>query len=231
MAHISRYYDTDYIKERVRQGTHRGVVGGMWDEIGELQFNYVKEHGLTPNMRFLDVGCGCLRGGLHFINYLDTGCYYGIDLSQELMDAGYNTELSQVGLQGKLPRKNLHCTGVFDADHFGVSFDKALALSVFTHLSLNHIKLCLTRLAEVMKPGGQFFATIFNSPRDHDWSQRLLHTPGNVTTYPDRDPFHYHLDDLKLCCRGLPWELQRLESWNHPRDQWMAIFVRIDSTT
>ncbi|MFC1791576.1 class I SAM-dependent methyltransferase [Gemmatimonadota bacterium] len=202
----------------------------MWDEIGALQFEYVRAHGLAPDMYFLDVGCGCLRGGVHFIRYLDARRYHGIDLSEQLLDVGFKTELGQAGLQHKLPRENLRCTDGFDATDFGVDFDMALALSVFTHLTLNHLKLSLIRLAKVIKPGGRFFVTVFHSPDSHDWSQPLLHTPGDITTYPDRDPFHYCRDDLVFREHTLPWRLEELEQWNHPRDQWMAVFVRTEDT-
>lgn len=226
MMLLSPYYDTKRIVEMIRADNHRGLVGGMWNEIGQLQFEYVRAHGLARNNQFLDVGCGCLRGGLHFVNYLEAGHYYGIDLSQDILDVGYDVELKQAGLQQKLPRDNLYCTDEFDASRFGVAFDMALALSVFTHLPLDYMKLCLTRLADIIKPGGRFFATVFLSPDNHDWNQALLHTPGDITTYPDRNPYHYRVDDPKFCCRCLPWVLEKLESWEHPRDQWMAVFVR-----
>ena len=42
---------------------HRRCVGGKWDEIGKLQTDFLKEQGLEKNMKFLDIGCGSLRGG------------------------------------------------------------------------------------------------------------------------------------------------------------------------
>jgi hypothetical protein len=41
---------------------HRDVVGGMWDDIGKLQFDFLCDHGLRPSCRLIDIGCGCLRG-------------------------------------------------------------------------------------------------------------------------------------------------------------------------
>jgi len=228
MKPINTYYDSKLIAERIHAGQHREMVGGMWDEIGKLQFDYIVANGLTSEMNFLDVGCGCFRGGVHFIDHLNSGNYYGIDLSQDLMNAGYNTELKQLNLQAKLPRRNLHCTDDFEATEFEVSFDIALALSVFTHLPLNHLRLCLSRLTKIMRPRGCFFVTVFNVNDGDDWSRSILHSPGDITTYPDRDPFHYHLNDLAYCCEGLPWKLEKLEDWNHPRDQWIATFVRTE---
>jgi len=60
--------------------------------------------------------------------------------------AGYANELDDAG-RARLPSKNLRATDRFDAD-FGVEFDMAIAQSVFTHVSLNWIRLCLARVAQ-----------------------------------------------------------------------------------
>jgi hypothetical protein len=61
---------------------HRKAVGGLWDEIGRLQFDYFVSQGLVPHHRLLDLGCGSLRGGVHFIAYLDPDRYSGVDRSR-----------------------------------------------------------------------------------------------------------------------------------------------------
>jgi len=223
---INNYYDAAFVRSRIDKGNHRGIIGGMWDEVGHLQFNHMHSAGLMPHHRLLDLGCGCLRGGLHFIPYLDPAHYYGIDISQELMDVGYDVELEQTQLQDRLPRANLACTDVFDASSFDTSFDFILAQSVFTHLPLNHLRLCLAHPTNVTAPGAQFHATVFQVPETEDWSHPLVHTPGRMTSYPDRDPYHYQKADLEYCCVGHPWHLKRLDAWDHPRNQQMAIFIR-----
>lgn len=50
-------------ESEIAQKVHRELVGGMWDEIGTLQFVFLRDHGLEPSQRLLDVGCGALRGG------------------------------------------------------------------------------------------------------------------------------------------------------------------------
>ncbi len=200
----------------------------MWEDVGRLQFEFLRSRGLKSADRLLDLGCGCLRGGVHFVDYLDSGHYYGMDLSQELLDAGYEEELGPLGLKPKLPRENLVCDDDFDATGFGVSFDAVLAQSVFTHLSLNHLKLCLIRTADVVRVGGQFYVTVFLARQGEDWSRPLFHETGGVTTYPAQDPFHCTPDDLEYCCKGMPWKLELVGDWGHPRDQLMAIYVRTE---
>jgi SAM-dependent methyltransferase len=223
---VNPYYDKEFAAAIVRQRDHRNFIGGMWDEIGQLQFDFILKHGLKPDMRMIDIGCGCFRGGVHFIRYLNPGNYFGIDVSQALLDAGYDIELEALGLQDRLPRTNLNCNSGFDASMFGARFDVAIAQSVFTHLPLNQMKLCLTRAAGYVKPGGTFYATIFLSPPGHDWSKPLRHIPGGIVTSPDADPFHHDSADVRHCIAGLPWKLKRIVDWDHPRNQKVAIFTR-----
>jgi hypothetical protein len=49
--------------------------------------------------------------------------------------------------------------------NFGVESDYAIANSVFTHISLNDIRLCLYRFTQQLAPGGRFIATFFEAPR------------------------------------------------------------------
>ncbi|CAM5700702.1 hypothetical protein SVIOM342S_02693 [Streptomyces violaceorubidus] len=73
-----------------------------WLALGRMQFDYLVEHGLRPEHRMLDIGCGNLRGGWRFIDHLDTGHYYGIDISPDILIAAKQT-LTERGLQAKLP--------------------------------------------------------------------------------------------------------------------------------
>lgn len=222
---ISKYYDPEQVAAAVRDGAHRDWVGGLWEEMGRLQYEFVRQRGLQPRMRFLDIGCGCFRAGVYLIEYLNPGCYYGIDLSQALMDAGYEKELAPRGLTWKLPKANLLCDDGFHVERFGVMFDMALAQSVFTHLPFNHIRLCLTRLAAAMRPGGVFYATAFISD-PADWAQEITHPRGGITTHPAADPYHYRVDDFAYCVAGLPWRFEFVGDWGHPRSQAMLMFTR-----
>ena len=74
---------------------HRGYVGGKWDELGRLQFDFMVARGLQPEHVFLDVACGSLRGGVHFIKYLDAGNYLGIDKERALVRRGPGNDISR----------------------------------------------------------------------------------------------------------------------------------------
>jgi len=153
--HVS-YYRAVMKSDAAR--SDEGAVGShtheSWLKIGQMQFDYLVSHGLKPGMRMLEIGCGNLRAGRLFIDHLDAGDYYGIDISPDILLAAQRT-LAEVGLQDKLP----HLTLVQDlklaflpAGHF----DVVHAHSVFSHSPLEIIEECLAHVGRVMRPDGFF---------------------------------------------------------------------------
>ncbi len=223
---LNKYSDAERAAEVIGLGDHRKWVGGLWHEIGDLQFDFLLGRSLRPDMRVLDIGCGCFRCGVPLLRYLDPGCYYGTDISQELMDAGYSQELVPLGLDSKLPRENLFCNEDFQVDHFGVKFDVVLAQSLFTHLPLNHFRLCMARLVNSVNVGGIACITAFICPDGHDLNTPYRHPRGGITTHPASDPYHYRVADFEYCLRGMPWQLDYQLDWGHPRNQSMLTITR-----
>ncbi|MFD1936004.1 class I SAM-dependent methyltransferase [Nonomuraea mangrovi] len=151
----------DYYRAVMRSDTERNpdrAVGSKsrekWLKIGKAQFDYLVQHGLSPEHRMLEIGCGNLRAGRLFIDYLSPGHYYGIDISPDILFAAQQT-LADYGLQDKLPR----LTPVHDlrfsflpSEHFDVIH----AHSVFSHSPLHVIEECFANVGRIMKPGGWF---------------------------------------------------------------------------
>ena len=147
--------------------------------------------------------------------YLEAGHYFGVEAHQALLDAGFEKELAKVGLQSKVPRANLLASDCFEFDHFEQSFEFAIAQSLFTHISMNSIRLCLTRLSQVMPRGGKFFATFFENQALED-GEPLVESGSKTVTYWWRDPFHYRRDDLAWLASRLPWHMSYIGDWGHP---------------
>lgn len=125
-----------------------------WLALGQMQFDYLVEHGLRPEHRMLDIGCGNLRGGWRFIDYLEPGNYYGIDISPDILIAAKKT-LVERGLQDKLPHLTL--TGDLTLDFLpGDHFDVVHAHSVFSHSPLEVIEECLAHVGRVLTDKGFF---------------------------------------------------------------------------
>ncbi len=219
------YYDREMIAGEVARGEHRKMVGGLWEELGLLQFTCLQSNGLKPGHTLLDIGCGCLRGGVHFARYLEPGHYFGIDANQSLIDAGRQVELVAEGLVDRVPQANLRCCEDFDIEAFGVEFDMAVAVSLFTHLPAAHLRVCLERLAPQMHPGGRFFASFFLLPKGAPFSSPFAQTP-DITTHPTTDPYHYRVEDIRNACLGLPWAARIIGDWAHPRNQKLVVFER-----
>lgn len=220
----SPYYDSLFMEEQVRAGEHRSVIGGRWDEIGRLQLDTLIAYGLVPEHYLLDVGCGSLRGGIHFVQYLLPEHYYGLDMNETLLDAGYDVELASLGLQARLPRYHLVSTASFDMSSFTIPFDRAIALSLFTHLPLDVIRVCLERLAPKMAPGGVFHASFFESPAGQLSSEEVWHERAGGFTFAGSDPYHHRFRDFEYLAEGLPWDVEYVGDFDHPRGQRLINF-------
>jgi ubiquinone/menaquinone biosynthesis C-methylase UbiE len=217
-------YGRQLSEQEIATKKHRALVGGLWDEIGQLQFEFMKAQGLLPEHKLLDIGCGAMRGGIHFVRYLNESNYYGLDINKSLIDAG-KLELDAIGLTHKLP--NLLINDKFEFALFNAKFHFAIAISLFTHLFINNITRCLVEVNRVLRPGGRFYATFFQSPTPA-YLDPLLHSPGKITTYYDRDPFHYSFSEMQNLASIANLEVNIVKDWSHPRDQKMLRFTKLD---
>src|SRR5690349_9330643 len=139
---------------RSREGAVGSNTHESWLEIGQLQFDYLIGHGLKPDMRVLDIGCGNLRAGRLLIDYLDAGNYYGLDISPDILLAAQRTVVDY-GLQARLPHlalvRDLRLDFLPDA-----AFDVVHAHSVFSHSPIEVIDECLAHVGRILAPGGFF---------------------------------------------------------------------------
>jgi SAM-dependent methyltransferase len=156
------------------------------------------------------------------VDYLDPGNYYGTDINHDVIEAGYTVELTDEQ-RVRLPEANLRSTDRFDND-FGVQFDMAIAQSVFTHIPLNHMRLCLYRVAKVMRPGGRFYVTFFQNGQDYPLDQA---PEGGVGRWTERNSFWYYRADMKWVAERSPWEARYIGDWGHPRGQRMMEYTRL----
>lgn len=215
-------YDTQLTENDFENDVHHGAVGGLWEEMGNLQFNFLKQQGLQPHHRLLDIGCGCLRGGIHFIEFQDKGQYYGLDVNTSLIEAGHY-ELEKANLVDKSP--NLLVDSEFNFSRFDTQFDYMLAVSVLTHLSFNLTIRCFVNAAKVLAPNGKLYVTYFVAPTSGH-IESFRQQPGNVMTNYDSDPYHFSNDELRWMASLAGLKVDIIGDWQHPRNQQMAVLSK-----
>jgi SAM-dependent methyltransferase len=170
---------------------------GRWLALGEMQFDYLMEHGLRPEHRMLDIGCGNLRGGWRFIEYLNAGNYYGIDISPDILVHAKKTVVER-GLQDKLP--HLTVTGDLTLDFLPSDhFDVVHAHSVFSHSPLHVIDECLSHVGRVLTENG-FFDFTFD--RTEKTEHQVL-----------REDFYYRTETLVNLARERGLYARFMEDW------------------
>jgi SAM-dependent methyltransferase len=125
-----------------------------WLKLGQLQFDYLLGHGLQPGDRMLEIGCGNLRAGRLFIDYLDPGHYHGLDISPDILMAAQGT-LVEFGLQPKIPYLTL--VSDLKLDFLPAAWFTVIhAHSVFSHSPIEVIEECLAHVGRVMTPDAIF---------------------------------------------------------------------------
>src|SRR5205807_88849 len=130
--------------------------GGMWEQIGRLQFDYLVSQGLRPHHYLCDVACGSLRAGIHFIRYLEKGHYLGIEKERLLIQVGITKELGEQLYNSKQPRFVI--SSEFEFAEFPEHADMAFAQSLFTHLPPPWIEKCFRKLRQWISASGVFYA-------------------------------------------------------------------------
>ncbi len=195
---------------------HRKSVGGLWDQMGKLQFEFLLQQGLKPHHYLLDIACGSLRAGVHFIPYLEPGHYLGLEKEQKLIDAGLQHELPEALQQTKQPQ--LVVSDCFEFEKFGQKADFALAQSLFSHLPPSLIDDCLTKLRPHMAEGGAFYATFFESAVTKNVPERVH----------DHQRCEYTREEMLEFGRRNGWHAQYIGNWKHPRGQVMVRYSIAD---
>lgn len=206
---------------------YRKEVGNpfKWEKFGKLQLDYFISEGLKPHHFVLDVGCGPLRAGGHFIGYLNKRHYFGIDNNKKLLEAGRDVEVPTLKLEHKEPVLR-HVEG-FDLTWLGegARFDYAMGQSLFTHLTPKQIGVCLRKVGFRLAPQGKFYATFNPSPDGKTSHKGEKHPRRNELdwTYYPTSMFEELADNALLSC-------QYIGDWGHDlnskNEQMMLCFTK-----
>jgi SAM-dependent methyltransferase len=179
--------------------------------IAAMTFNLLTTLGLRQHHSLLDIGCGSLRIGRLLIPYLNQGKYFGIEPAEWLVAEGIKQELGETVVQTKRPT-------FFFTDspetvvRAKVSFNFALAQSIFSHCGLDLIRGWLSAVSRALAEDGVLIATFL--PSDED-------SPRTGWVYPDC--VNYRPTTLERAAAEANLRFEILD-WKHPRQTW-ALFA------
>ena len=199
---------------------YRAYVGPPedYDLIAAMTFNLLTTLGLRQHHSLLDVGCGSLRIGRLLIPYLNRGKYFGLEPHQWLVEAGIKHELGEEVVQIKRP--TFFFTDSPDAlTQKRISFDFALAQSIFSHCGLDLIRGWLSAISRSLARDGALVATFLPDEKD---------SAKTGWVYPEC--VKYRSATLERSAAEANLRFQILD-WKHPRQTW-ALFAgpKFDST-
>lgn len=118
---------------QIAAGEYKNHLGGKaaaWGKRGEFQLELLRFLGLQTHARMLDVGCGPIRAGVHFIRYLDAGGYTGVDFNPSFIEAARQI-VDEAGLAECAP--SILVLEDFDFRLVTGTFDWILCFSVLNH--------------------------------------------------------------------------------------------------
>lgn len=134
-------------------------VGAFADFEEKSQPQFMREMGLKPGDKFLDLACGCLRGTWPLVDYLNDGDFYGADVSQGLLDAAAK-RLSDKSIKNTPTLRKMND---FNLEKLfgGVKFDHILSVSFLTHVLPHDIPSLFRGVSEILKPGAAWYFTMY----------------------------------------------------------------------
>ena len=192
---------------------YRAYVGPPedYDLIAAMTFNLLTTLGLRQHHSLLDVGCGSLRIGRLLIPYLNRGKYFGVEPNNWLVEAGIEHELGKDVVPIKRP------TFFFSASpetvvQAKVSFDFALAQSIFSHCGLDLIRGWLSAVSRSLTQSGALVATFLPDQED-----------SKLTGWVYPECVNYQPETLERAAAEVNLRFEILD-WKHPRQTW-ALFA------
>jgi SAM-dependent methyltransferase len=221
-----RFDDPERVREFVEEKKHRSLVGLAWDTMGELQLKLLRDNGLQPEHKVLDIGCGCLRAGVKIIPYLEPDHYFGIDARQPLLNVGFKRELSRAGIDTRMNRENLYTSAV--AEHARLpedSIDAGLCIQVMTHYPLNFLRIMLLNAAKYFKSGAKLYVSFFEIPEDEPYAKPFLNKAG-TRSRGHKPPYHYYRRDMEYMAQGTVWTPTYVGYWGEPDGQYLMVYQK-----
>ena len=114
---------------------------------GFIQLVILIKEGLNNRSNVLELGCGALTLGVPLIDYLDSGCYYGIDPNEHLRKSTMSYDnVNKLIKEKSAIFESVDCLYPLKASN--KKFDYVFAHSVFSHTSTYQFELFLENISK-----------------------------------------------------------------------------------
>jgi ABC-type polysaccharide/polyol phosphate transport system ATPase subunit/SAM-dependent methyltransferase len=205
-------------------GWHRVHTGGaIWDEAGELHLAFLREHGLQPTQRVLDLGCGCLRTGVVLLKFLKPGLYVGVDHEPRFIDAGITIEAPAAGVDPM--RGEYHVASVTAVSQLEGVFDVIFANALLQDLPYELVARTFAAAIPKLASGGKLFVAYLEAPSPA--TLEPVERPGSSWSFFDQPPRHYDYETLARIVDACGGRAERLGEWGDPHGQMMMVVTRV----
>lgn len=185
-----------FVEQMREEKNYKRFIGKEehYNKIGKIIYDLLISLGIKPNDTLLDIGCGSLRIGRYFINYLDESKYYGIDPESWLVLEASRKELGYDIIEKKKPRFIYNDN--FNLSGFDRKFDYLLANSIFIHASKKQIEKCLDEAKKSMHINSKFIFNFIEGKdnKNKDW------------TYPEHITYSKKYIEKQLKKRGFKYK-------------------------
>jgi hypothetical protein len=197
-----------------------GVPRETFEQGGRAQMVRLLEHGLLPESKVLEIGCGCLRVAYWLIRFLDPGCYCGIEPARHRVELGQRFLFSSDVFESKQPRFDANAG--FDVSVFSTHFDFFLAGSIWTHCSKSHIETTLEGFLRHSTPAAVFLTSYLPPGTAED---DYMGESWVGTSHESDEPgvIRHSLDWIRDACRLRGLDLSELPGEDCDGQYWLRI--------
>jgi SAM-dependent methyltransferase len=199
---------------------YKAAVGGHWDDVGRLQFEWLVARGLRPDHRLLDMPCGSFRAGRFLIEYLDPGRYVGVEGDADLLRVAKKEVLGKPLLKRapELVARRMPAE-LPEADLGWVH-------ALFDHIPPEDVCETIVHLGRAVP---RFFGTFFvtETPDEPKLWLRNGSEENSITTYADREYWHHSPGFIEQAAARASLEITaRHEDYDHPLGLTIVEFAR-----
>lgn len=204
------YFENNYLEnDRITNDEYKS-------RLTAFQIPAIIEHFQTlENKQFLDLGCGDIVLG-EFQEILGRPIKYFVqDINKNAVDVGIN----------RLKGKGIDTSNIFPliSPYFDLSkienqrLDCAFSNSLFSHLTLNSILICLNNLYPKMKRTAKYMSSMIIIPENHNEITYEWKVKYGAISHSARDPYHYKFSLFKKYVESTTnFEVVQNHAYGHP---------------